>query len=142
MLRLTRRSEYGLMALAYLASHPDGFCSVREIVDDLKLPKRLLAEVLKDMSRAGLVDATRGPGGGYRLYSEPQTLPLSRVVEVLEGPVAIADCGDDCSLQASCLIQGGLSQVTHSIRKVLDNMTVADLLKQSDTVAEKAILSV
>ncbi len=142
MLRLTRRSEYGLMALAYLASHPDAFCSVREIVDDLKLPKRLLAEVLKDMSRAQLVDATRGPGGGYRLSSEPRTLPLSRVVEVLEGPVAIADCGDGCSLQTSCLIQSGLSQVTHSIRKVLDNMTVADLLNESDSAAAKAILSV
>jgi len=142
MLRLTRRSEYGLMALAFLASRPGAFCSVREIVDDLSLPKRLLAEVLKDMSRATLVDATRGPGGGYRLAMDAKTLPLSRVVEVLEGPVAIADCGDGCSLQPSCLIQTGLTQVTASIRKVLDNMSVADLLDQTDTPAPKAILSV
>lgn len=129
MLRLTRRSEYGLMALAFLASRRGEFCSVREIVDALSLPKRLLAEVLKDLAKSGVVDATRGPGGGYRLILDAKELPLSRVVEILEGPVAMTDCmADRCDLEASCIIQSGISRVTQSIRGVLDDMTVAELL--------------
>jgi Rrf2 family protein len=106
MLRLTRRSEYGLMALAFLASRPGAYCSVREIVEELKMPKRLLAEVLKELSRAQVVEATRGPGGGYRLLNPAEDIPLARIVEVLEGPVAMTDCmADHCELEASCIIQ-------------------------------------
>lgn len=132
MLRLTRRSEYGLMALAFLASRPGQYCSVREIVEELKLPKRLLAEVLKDLARADLVSATRGPGGGYRLVESADNLPLARVVEVLEGPVAMTDCmAHRCDLEASCIIQSGIGRVTQSIHNVLEGMTVAELLPAS-----------
>lgn len=132
MLRLTRRSEYGLMALAFLASRPGQYCSVREIVEELKLPKRLLAEVLKDLARADLVSATRGPGGGYRLVEAADKLPLARVVEVLEGPVAMTDCmAHRCDLEASCIIQSGIGRVTQSIHNVLEGMTVAELLPAS-----------
>lgn len=117
------------MALAFLASRPGAYCSVREIVEELKLPKRLLAEVLKDLSRAGTVEATRGPGGGYRLVRPAEELPLARVVEVLEGPVAMTDCmADSCELEASCIIQTGIGRVTRSIHSVLEGMTVAELL--------------
>ena len=59
MLRLTRRSEYGLMAMAYLAGQTPSFTSVREIGDHLAIPRRLLAEVLKDLARGGIVKAWR-----------------------------------------------------------------------------------
>lgn len=117
------------MALAYLASRPGEYCSVREIVEELKLPKRLLAEVLKELSRAGTVEATRGPGGGYRLVRPAEELPLARVVEILEGPVAMTDCmAHSCELEASCIIQTGIGRVTRSIHGVLEGMTVAELL--------------
>ena len=131
MLRLTRRSEYGLMALAFLANHPRNFCSVREIVEELHLPKRLLAEVLKSLSKAALVDAIRGPRGGYRISEPAEEIALSRVVEILEGQVAIADCDGACTLQPSCLIQTGIGKVTQSIRLALDKISVADLLEPS-----------
>jgi Rrf2 family protein len=125
------------MALAFLASCPRNFCSVREIVEELNLPKRLLAEVLKSLSKADLVDATRGPGGGYRLSEPAESIPLSRVVEILEGSVALADCGGSCTLQPSCLIQTGIGKVTQSIRQVLDSISVADLLPPA-TSSEKS----
>jgi Rrf2 family protein len=117
------------MALAFLAGHGRNYCSVREIVVDLHMPKRLLAEVLKTLSKAEVVEAARGPGGGYRLACPADELPLSRVVEVLEGPVAMSDCAtNSCDLEAFCLIQSGIGRVTQRIRNVLDGITVAELL--------------
>ena len=128
MLRLTRRSEYGLMALAYLAKGGRTYTSVREIVADLSIPKRLLAEVLKELSRAGLVEAVRGPGGGYRLTLPPEELTLARVVEVLEGPALVSECtGGTCDLSHGCTIQSGISGVAERIRAVLEEATLADL---------------
>lgn len=130
MLRLTRRSEYGLMALAFLAGRGAAFTSVREMGDRLAVPRRLLAEVLKDLARGGLVEGARGPGGGYRLVGQPARLPLGRVVEVLEGPIHVADCSDggNCEHEAVCSIQGGMRFVAGRIKSVLDQATLADLV--------------
>ncbi len=131
MLRLTKRSEYGLMALAYLASKPGVYCSVREIVARLGTPRRLLAEVLKALSQAKVVEATRGPGGGYRLKQPAESLSLTMVISILEGPVQVARCASDngCDFQEICTIQDGIGQVAAQIQKVLDGYTLADICR-------------
>ncbi len=131
MLRFTRRSEYGLMALTYLGQRAGEFGSVRAIVEELNIPKRLLAEVLKDLAKEGLVDSVRGPGGGYKLTRHPSQVSLADVVEALEGPMQISDCGtDNCSLAMSCLIQNGISRVGQEIHSILQNHTLADMTAQ------------
>ena len=117
------------MALAFLARAGKQYTSVRTIVDDLRIPRRLLAEVLKDLSRAGLVEAIRGPGGGYRLTMSADDLSLARVVEVLEGPSLVSECSDggDCSMSAGCLIQTGIHGVAKRIRAVLEDCSLSDL---------------
>lgn len=135
MLRLTKRSEYGLMALAFMAQSGPAYTSVRSIVSDLGIPRRLLAEVLKDLSRANLVEAVRGPGGGYRLTTSPEELSLARVVEILEGPVKVAECADGgrCDLSPSCTIQNGIHVVAERIKSVLDTYSLAELAGAEET---------
>lgn len=129
VLRLTKRSEYGLMALAYMAQSGSAYTSVKSIVADLTVPRRLLAEVLKELSRASIVEAVRGPGGGYRLMQSPEDLSLAHVVEILEGPVKVADCADggQCELSPSCTIQTGINVVANRIKSVLDTYSLAEL---------------
>ncbi len=131
MLRLTKRSEYGLMALAYLAARPGVYCSVREIVARLGTPRRLLAEVLKALSQAKVVEATRGPGGGYRLKRPAEELSLTLVISILEGPVQVARCASDhgCDFQDICTIQDGIGEVASKIQTVLDGYTLADIVR-------------
>lgn len=130
MLRLTRRAEYGLMAMAFLAGRGAGHVSVREMGDHLAIPRRLLAEVLKELARGGLVEGARGPNGGYRLIAEPERLALGRVVEVLEGPIQVADCADggSCEHESGCAIQHGMRFVAGRIKQVLDQSTLSDLV--------------
>ncbi|TAH34508.1 MAG: Rrf2 family transcriptional regulator [Planctomycetota bacterium] len=132
MLRLTRRTEYGLMALALLAQKggpAGGFCCVREIVDQLSVPRRLLAEILKDLSHAGLVCAARGPSGGYRLCRPASQLSLAEVVAVLEGPHLFADCtgGGRCGLEHGCTIRNGIRGVAARIQRLLADVSVQDI---------------
>jgi Rrf2 family protein len=136
MLRLTRRAEYGLMAMAFLA-RGEAHVSVREIGDRLGIPRRLLAEVLKDLARGGLVEGARGPNGGYRLVAGAGALPLGRVVEVLEGPIQVADCADGgaCEHVAGCSIQHGMRFVAGRIKQVLDQSTLADLVAAAESAA-------
>lgn len=137
MLRLTRRAEYGLMAMAFLAGRGDGHVSVREMGDRLAIPRRLLAEVLKDLARGGLVEGARGPNGGYRLIAEPERLALGRVVELLEGPIHVADCADGgaCEHESGCVIQHGMRFVAGRIKQVLDQATLSDLVASASAGA-------
>ena len=133
MLRFTKRSEYGFMALAYLASRPQAYCSVREIVEQLAVPKRLLAEILKDLSQAKLVESVRGPGGGYRLCGSPGDITLSELVGILEGPVQVVGCsnGGDCEMEPTCIIREGMEQVADEIHGILGRFTLGDLVTSS-----------
>ena len=71
MLQLTKRTEYGLIALTFLTQRQGTICSVREICEHYPVPRRLVAEVLKDLCHAGLVDSHRGAAGGYTLARRP-----------------------------------------------------------------------
>lgn len=139
MLRVTRRAEYGLMALSYMARRPKDFCSGREIADRLSIPKRLLAEILKDLSQAQWVEATRGPGGGYRLLHQASEIPLAEVLQRLEGPVLFTECHllpgetldlheEPCPFDNGCVIQKGMRKVAVEIWQVLQRFTLADLI--------------
>jgi Rrf2 family nitric oxide-sensitive transcriptional repressor len=117
------------MALAYLGDHGPGFISVREIGSVLQIPRRLLAEVLKSLSQANLVGATRGPGGGYRLLHKPEELKLVDIIEVLEGPTRLITCanGGSCDREPICIIKEGMSGIANHIHSILHQYTLADI---------------
>ncbi|MDP6963700.1 MAG: Rrf2 family transcriptional regulator, partial [Planctomycetota bacterium] len=127
-------SEYGLMALAFMAQNKSRSTSAKDIVAELDVPRRLLAEVLKDLSRNMIVTGTRGPGGGYRLNRTPSQITLCEVVECLDGPLNVVDCSDDgeCDRSPSCIIKSGVIKVSEDIRSVLTNSTLQDLADGSE----------
>src|SRR5690348_8893211 len=65
VIQLTKRTEYGLIALVHMAEREGHCVSAREISERFLIPKRLLAEVLKDLCHADLIDSHRGATGGY-----------------------------------------------------------------------------
>ena len=89
MLKLTKRTEYGLIALVDLALRPGQVISVREIGERQPVPKRLTGEALKALAHAGLVESARGAGGGFWLTRSPDEISLGEVVAALEGAPAL-----------------------------------------------------
>jgi len=125
MLRFTKRSEYGLIAATYLAQRNGRFCPVRELIDELSIPRRILGEILRDLLQAGIVRVARGPGGGYRLRGAPDQISLSRLVEVLEGPEPNTRAFGECAVGACANVGPGLDELTKRVSEVLDTFTLA-----------------
>ena len=121
------------MALALMAQKESIATSAKDIVAELGVPRRLLAEVLKHLSRGLIVSGTRGPGGGYRLNKKPAEITLCEIVECLDGPLSLVDCIDEgyCELSPSCIIKSGVTKLAEDIRSVLTNATLADLAEGS-----------
>lgn len=139
VLRLSKKADYGLMALQYIASVQPAFVSTprvvntKEIAEEYNIPLELLAKVLQTLAKHGIVESQNGPKGGYLLAREARSISIAEVLEAIEGPLAIADCyhekeGNPCLQQGLCNIRTPLLRVQDSIQQLLKNMTIEDML--------------
>jgi len=130
MLRLSKRVEYGLMALQHLAKR-GGVSTVREISEEYHISYDLLAKILQDLKRDGLIDSYQGVRGGYALMLTPQSISLTRVVGALEEDTGIMDCATSaagCSRSGTCSIEAPMHKLQATIDKALSSVTVAQLM--------------
>jgi Rrf2 family protein len=136
MLRLSRRVEYALLALQYLARRR-GTASVREIAQVYGLSAEFLAKVLQQLCRAGILSAQHGVHGGYMLLQHPTMVTIGSVIDAVESPWAgLVECRSDarqCSLFEHCTIRHPLAVLEHRLRSVLESMTVAELVEHAET---------
>ncbi len=106
VLRISRKIDYGLRAMIYLASIPsDSVIPFREIARQMDVPEDFLAKILKTLVDQGLVRSTRGPHGGYALARSAADVSFLDVIEAVEGPVALNVCldGEDaCGHSTAC----------------------------------------
>jgi Rrf2 family protein len=109
VLRISRKIDYGLRAMIYLASiSPDAIVPFREIARQMLVPEDFLAKILKTLVDEGLVRSTRGPHGGYALAKPAADISFLEVIEAVEGPIALNVCLDEdgCGKAAACTMVG------------------------------------
>lgn len=131
-MQLTRFTDYGLRALIYLASLPEGkMTSITEVTDVYGLSRNHMVKIINQLSRAGLINAVRGKNGGIRLGRDPATIRLSDVLRELE-PLTLVNCDRDaCHITSSCRLKQALHQAVQSFLQELDSYTLADMVKEN-----------
>lgn len=131
MLRLSKKADYALMAMKHLAiRHDAASSSAREIAEAYELPPELLAKVLQRLVRARLLLSVQGTRGGYRLGRPAGAIPVSEVIEAVDGPLTVTACSDDdreCEQYAKCSIRDPLWRIRGRIVDALATVSVADL---------------
>jgi Rrf2 family protein len=132
LIRFSKRTDYGLIAIRHLGHLPDGARpSAREIASVCRIPAALMAKLLQRMARRGLVASQQGTKGGYRIARPPTEITLRDVIEAIEGPLAVVDCLDGgrkkCALLCGCTLRRPLQRVQDRIVEVLGQTTVGDL---------------
>src|SRR5262249_2102951 len=131
MLRFTKRADYGLMAIHYIASHgDDGAVSAKRIAEQFHIPPERLAKILQRLAKKRLIGSHNGPTGGYVLTRAPGEITVGQVLKALEGPVRIVSCmadSDDCPQFSRCNLRRPVEKIQTSINYLLDTMTLAEL---------------
>ena len=109
-LQISRKIDYGLRAMVFLASMPGGeVIPFREIARRMDVPEEFLAKILKVLVGKKLVHSTRGARGGYRLARPAAEISMLDVIEAVEGPVRVNVCQDNhdaCRISHSCTMYG------------------------------------
>jgi len=129
-MRLTARSEYGLLALIDLGCrYGDGPVSAREVSERQGVPAKFLEQLMGALRKAGLVSSVRGARGGFVLTRDPAQITVLEVVEALEGPLAPTSCdgGSLCGRSGACAAAGVWAKATEALRDVFVTTTIADL---------------
>ena len=130
MLKITRKAEYALIALRHLNGLKDGeLATVKDISTQYGIPQELLAKALQQLARAKVIEATKGPSGGYKLVRDPHEINMTNFFEILEGPMGIMDCYFDsgCNQLSACNIRTPINRINDSIRTIFNKMTLADI---------------
>ena len=139
MLRLTKKADYGLMALKYLAEHSDAGApsarSAKDIAEAYHIPPPLLAKILQTLAKAGLLVSHAGTNGGYALARPAKDISAFEVIRAIDGPLFITSCitiHGSCDLVGHCTIKEPLRKVNDSIKELLSGIRISDLAEMAE----------
>lgn len=132
MLRLSKKTDYALIAMKHLASQADqGAASAREIAQQYDIPVELLAKVLQRLVQRGLLVSHQGTRGGYRLARPATAISVADVIQAIDGPLTMTACSEDepekCDQYSSCNVRDPLWRIKDRIVSALATCTVLDL---------------
>src|SRR5262249_13011783 len=132
MLRFTKRADYGLMAIHYIAIHEErGSVSAKRIADEFRIPPELLAKILQRLARERLIVSHNGPKGGYALARRPAEISVEQVIRALEGPANILgwmEAHGDGTQMARCSLRRPVQKIQGAISQMLDSVSLAELV--------------
>ena len=131
MLRLSKKADYALLALRHLAvPGPRVTASARELAENYDLPPELLAKVLQQLVRGGLLSSQQGIRGGYGLARPAAKITVVHVIEAIDGPLNVTACSESdhsCDQYTKCNIRDPLWKLKDRIVSALSATTVAEL---------------
>ena len=132
---LTVTVKYALRALTELAVLPEGAALLgKELSKRAGVPPNYLSKILWTLGGGGLIEATRGVRGGYRLGRRPENIRLIDVAALFEKPRGTPECflhdGRKCSDDDPCSAQEAWALVGEANRRFFENTTVADISRK------------
>jgi FeS assembly SUF system regulator len=132
MIRLGKLTDYGLVLMTYIArDHDRSLHTARDLSVESRLPLPTVSKLLKELLQGGLLISHRGIKGGYSLARKPREISVAEIIAVLEGPIALTECGTDisglCDFEPSCPIKDNQRIISQAVRGALDKVMLSDL---------------
>lgn len=131
MLKISKLADYGTVIMNCLAKEPQVLFSANEITKKVHLALPTTSKILKILVAANLVVSVRGAEGGYRLARSPQEITIADVITALDGQPALTECNTTktCTHDNVCAIRNNWRLINKVIFRVLDRLTLADMMQ-------------
>lgn len=130
MLKLTKKADYGLIALKHLAVNGSQSASAKEIADTYGVPLPLLSKILQRLARSGFLRSEHGTNGGYKLARDPRDITALEVIRTIDGPIVLTACFTEhgaCTHSERCNVREPLRKVHEGILRLLSSITISDM---------------
>jgi Rrf2 family protein len=141
MLRLSKKTDYALMAMKHLALLGDrGSASAREIAEQYDIPVELMAKVLQRLARRGLLASHQGTRGGYQLARAATQISVADVMQAVDGPVTVTACSNEdhgCDQYSKCNVRDPLWRIKDRILVALGTCSIFEMA--NDTIPDMVL---
>ncbi len=137
---LTSRAKYAVRASMVMAELKagNGWTSAADLAEAADVPRKFLEAILTQLRDGGLVESRRGPAGGHRLAMAPEDISVADVIRLIDGPLAMTPCAsatafracDDCVAVEECRIRHLMRRARDAVAEVLENCSLASLVKE------------
>ena len=130
MLRLSKLTDYGTVAMAHIAREADRTHPAAELAAAIGVAVPTASKILKMLAQGNLLRSVRGAKGGYMLSRPVGEISIADVIDAMEGPIGLTECSAIaglCALEGSCSIRTNWQRINRVIRDALGQMTLADL---------------
>lgn len=136
MLKISRLTDYGLLASVYLARNAGQVTAAREIAEFYHLPVPVVTKVLKTLHHGGLVTSHRGVAGGYVFDGDAESITLGTLIEMLEGPWDLTECetydhegNATCGIRVACPSRRFMFGINRAVKGAFEQVTLGDLVR-------------
>lgn len=136
-MKLTTKGRFAVTAMLDLAMQAEASGSpipIAQIAERQKISLPYLEQIFCRLRRAGLVESTRGPGGGYRLAGPAAAVSIDRIILAVDENMDTTQCGGEgtCQGGAACLTHHLWEDLNNVIERFLAGITLADLVKEAE----------
>lgn len=134
---LSKKTKYALHALTYLGKHRDqNAILIQSIAEEYNISHKFLENILLELKKAGFLSSKKGKGGGYYLIKEPKDIPLSKIIRLIDGPIALVSCVSlnyyepcaECKDESKCGMNNVMTDVRDQMLKILENKSIQDII--------------
>ncbi len=130
MLKLSKLTDYATVILSYMAKDYLHMHASQEIAKTTGIAQPTVSKILKILVKARVLTSIRGAKGGYLLARAPEKITVAKIIDALEGPIALTECSvshKNCEQVVDCEIQGNWGLINQKILHALESVTLADM---------------
>ena len=140
-MQLTQHTDFSLRVLMYLGATQNQKVTIDELTMHLGILRNHVTKIVNRLANLGYIHTMRGKGGGMRLAHSPADISIGAVVRQTEPGTALVNCqSPPCSISGVCKLVYTLAEAKAAFFKVLDDVTLADLVENEDELRAKFAL--
>ena len=134
-MRITLESDYALKIITAMAMH-DCITDAGTISEETSVTQRFTLKILNKLVKGGIINSYKGSRGGYKLAIPPECITLKTVIELIDGPIAIARCVDSTEAyslncdKAACIYHHIFDSISLDLAKRLDSIKLSDVISK------------
>jgi len=130
---ITRNTDYAVRALCCIAEQKQEVISADQLVKSLKMPRPFLRKILQTLNKEGLLNSSKGKGGGFTLIISPEKITLTDVMKIFQGPLKLNECKfrkSDCPYISDCFLKKKIDEIEKEVIAKLKAITITSIIKK------------